>query len=544
MFATLRMKRLLLCLIPWMAMTAAAQDNWRPAEISMSHLGTAPAWRLGEECYVNPSAFIKWKWPYSFVGNEATIQAEGRTVRVMGKTINTRFVVPMSEVLTQLGASYQWAPDRDVMNAFGSIRSVTVRNGKINAESTLSVLPTVTYAQNPSRIVVDIVGARLDQNCKNDLDVNARVAQFSENTVRVVVETAEKPPVAEAVASRTVDIPFTPVAVAASGKTPASTALDKDVQTVPVTPTPTPTPGPVIAIGPASVESDTEQSARIRIPAASAFLSTPQLRRIDPLTMEMVFPKAQFAGALVNLHSAAIAESSVSNTESTATIRLVTTRPMGAQFSVVGNGVELVLIKPRVGDGKLAGKVIVVDPGHGAHDNGASSPNKDVFEKNLTLAIGKLVAQELTANGATVIMTRSTDVFVELKERGEIANRNKADFFVSVHINSNKTNDSASGTITFHHGGSQMGNLMAVCIQNEIKKIDGMPAIGVWADTQIYKKGGFAVLRYSTMPGVLLELGFINNSKDRKRMQEADYHQSVARAVVKGIRVYLGDVKP
>jgi N-acetylmuramoyl-L-alanine amidase len=166
-----------------------------------------------------------------------------------------------------------------------------------------------------------------------------------------------------------------------------------------------------------------------------------------------------------------------------------------------------------------------------------------VHEKTLTLSIGKLLAAGLAEQGATVIMTRKTDVDISLNERALIANRNGAHFFLSVHINSNGRPNSTSGSITFHHKGATVSKLLAECIENEIGKASRLPSIGVWSDGRIYDSG-FAVLRKTKMPGVLLELGFINHNRDRARMQEAQYQRAVAAAVVKGVRVFLGDVEP
>lgn len=523
------MRRVLLGLLPWMVAVAGAQEALRPAEVTLTHLGSAPAWRQGDVCYVNPSALIGWKFPYSFVGNEATIQAEGRTVRVMGRSINSRFLLPMNEILDQIGATYAWKPDRDVLEAWGSVRSVRVQNGLIQADATVSVLPNVFWMDNPGRIVIDLQGAKLADNANLQLDPNARVGQFGPSTVRVVLETGAKPLVPGFAGTRAFEWNL---------GIPADSA-SKPIQSE-VTPPP---PVTVASLTGVEVLSDSDAGAALRFTTSAPLPAAPQIKRVDPITLEIVLPKVSAGEAVTIPKTPSIVEGSATLGPTGTTIRLILTRPMGMRISNAANLLALELIKPRVGDGKLAGKIVVVDPGHGKHDSGARAPDKSVLEKDLTLAIGNLVSKELSAHGATVIQTRTTDNFIELKERAEIANRNGAEFFVSVHINSNRVAETTSGTITFHHGGSVTGQLLAECIQNEIKKIDRMPSIGVWSDTRIYSTG-FAVLRYSTMPAVLLELGFINNSKDRKRMLEKDYQEAVARAVAKGIRVFLGDVKP
>lgn len=522
------MKRVLLGLLPWMVVVAGAQEALKPAEITLTHLGSAPAWRQGDVCYVNPSALIGWKFPYTFVGNEATIQAEGRTVRVMGRSINSRFLLPMNEILDQIGATYAWRADRDVLEAWGSVRSIRVQNGTIQADATVSVMPEIFWMDNPGRIVVDLKGAKLADNANLQLDPTARVGQFGPSTVRIVLESSTKPLVPQVAGTRSFEW---------------NVAGPVDPNAKPIEPEKKPVPITTANLIRAEVLADGDAGATLRFTASANLPAAPQIRRIDPITLEIALSKVSPAEGLTIPKTPSIAEATATLGDTGTTIRLVLQRPMGVRFSNSGPLLALELIKPRVGDGKLAGKIVVIDPGHGKHDSGAKAPDKSVFEKDLTLAIGNQVAKELTAHGATVVQTRTTDTFIELKERAEIANRNGAEFFVSVHINSNRVSDSTSGTITFYHGGSVTGQLLADCIQNEIKKIDRMPSIGVWSDARIYSTG-FAVLRYSRMPAVLLELGFINHAKDRKRMQERDYHEAVARAVVKGIRVFLGDAKP
>jgi N-acetylmuramoyl-L-alanine amidase len=95
----------------------------------------------------------------------------------------------------------------------------------------------------------------------------------------------------------------------------------------------------------------------------------------------------------------------------------------------------------------------------------------------------------------------------------------------------------------FHHKQEPLGKLLAECISREVAKVSELPNMGVISDGRIYNSG-FAVLRNSTMPGVLCELGFINHNKDRRRMVTADFQKKVAEAIVRGIQIYLGERKP
>jgi N-acetylmuramoyl-L-alanine amidase len=265
--------------------------------------------------------------------------------------------------------------------------------------------------------------------------------------------------------------------------------------------------------------------------------NTPRIRRPDPSRIEIVFPNSTSrelpAPASDNVTSVSFRQEGID-----AIVTLDLERPLGAELSVAGSTLVLNLIRPAVGNGRLAGKIVVVDPGHGGHDTGATG--NGAREKDLTLAIATRTAESLAAEGATVIMTRKSDVFISLSERANIANRNRADLFVSIHINQTSASSSARGTITFYHGRNPIAQLLAECLQSEIKKTSELPSIGVWSDTRIYDSG-FAVLRNTTMPGVLIECGFISNRNDVRRMIQSDFHQAISASIVRGLKVYLGD---
>jgi N-acetylmuramoyl-L-alanine amidase len=267
-----------------------------------------------------------------------------------------------------------------------------------------------------------------------------------------------------------------------------------------------------------------------------------QFRKPDPETLEIVLP-----GVFLDLTpdfklgTEIIALTRAERIASGTLVTLNLVRPLGAEVFTAGQTVSVQLLKPNVGDGRLVGKVIVVDPGHGGADGGAKDDG--VHEKDLTLPIGKLVAARLAEAGATVIMTRKTDVFIPLTNRADIANKSHADFFVSCHINDTGGSRNMSGTITFHHKGNAISRVLAECIESEIAKVSGIPGTGVWSDGKIYPQSGFSVLRNTKMPGVLIEFGFIDNAQDRKRMVTDQFQEAVAKAVVQGIKVYLGDAK-
>jgi N-acetylmuramoyl-L-alanine amidase len=287
------------------------------------------------------------------------------------------------------------------------------------------------------------------------------------------------------------------------------------------------------------VISDTEKETILRIQLGRTGVRA-EIRKPDPATLEVLLPDVWMRlpeGSKVESTAVSAAASRVEARGALLILSLA--RPMGGQVWTEGESVRIRLLKPKVGDGKLAGKILVVDPGHGGHDPGAREGGES--EKTIALAVSLLVADFLQEEGATVVLTRKTDTFISLTGRAEIARQNNADFFISVHINSTAKTNSATGAISFYHGPNELGKLLAECIHAEIVKVEGIPSMGVWSDRRIYETG-FSVLRNTrNIPGVLLELGFINHSRDRKRLVQPSYHRAAAKAIVQGIKVYLGD---
>lgn len=191
-------------------------------------------------------------------------------------------------------------------------------------------------------------------------------------------------------------------------------------------------------------------------------------------------------------------------------------------------------------------KVVYLDAGHGGYDPGASYFGR--AEKNMTLSIQNLVKNKLQAAGYTVVTTRDTDQFVGLIERSAQANASDSDIFVSIHINA-AGSSSANGietyyyqyypeypssiNKTYHNNATRlsMSNNLAQKIQANLVANTGAKNNGVMRNT-------FSVLRETTAPAVLLELGYISNPTESQRLATADYQEKLANAIVKGIMEY------
>ena len=190
--------------------------------------------------------------------------------------------------------------------------------------------------------------------------------------------------------------------------------------------------------------------------------------------------------------------------------------------------------------------VIVIDAGHGAHDNGAT--RNGLVEKQLTLDTALRVERLLQKRGFTVVMTRRDDTFVELYDRAQIANRYSRALFVSIHFN-DSTTGSGDGVETFYASekvAPSTGGWFS-------KKVEAPPADNGAGFAQLVQsaivarlgvtdrgtKGrSLAVVRHTRCPAILVEGGFVNNPADARKLRDPAYREKLASAIVDGISLY------
>lgn len=172
---------------------------------------------------------------------------------------------------------------------------------------------------------------------------------------------------------------------------------------------------------------------------------------------------------------------------------------------------------------------IFTDAGHGGKDPGAV--NGSTKEKDLTLKIVSKLNNLLKRN-FEVETTRETDVFVDLSERTKRANNFGANIFVSIHINSAQ-NKTAHGTesLVFYRSGDTLR--LANSIQDQLIKATGALDRGIKERQDLY------VLKHTTMPAVLLELGFISHEIEKNKLSDDLYQDIVANAIYYGILAYF-----
>jgi N-acetylmuramoyl-L-alanine amidase len=221
-------------------------------------------------------------------------------------------------------------------------------------------------------------------------------------------------------------------------------------------------------------------------------------------------------------------------------------------------------------------QLVVIDAGHGGHDPGTEAAG-EVAEKDLALQIARRVREALAADGVDARLTRDDDTFLTLAERTQVANRNHADLFVSIHLNSSPNPDT-SGIETYYlnnttdhstirlarmengvaggYGAPGEPNLnyiltdlrqqykanesasLARMIEAEaVSDIDA--SMGLRVNELGAKQGPFYVLVGALMPSVLVECGFLSNAGEARLLQSPQYQQAVADGIARAVVHYF-----
>jgi N-acetylmuramoyl-L-alanine amidase len=189
----------------------------------------------------------------------------------------------------------------------------------------------------------------------------------------------------------------------------------------------------------------------------------------------------------------------------------------------------------------LDGRVIVIDPGHGGADPGATGPT-GYKEKDFNLQTALETARLLRQEGVEVILTRTTDIRLgsttaeDLDARSRIANQSNADLFVSIHANANLDRSKHGTSLYYHsHPENHVGCAkLARALQASLVKELGRKDLGIF-DRQ------FLVLKNLNMPGALVETAFLSNHEEERLLAQDWFQNRTAIAIVDGIKAYYNN---
>ena len=213
---------------------------------------------------------------------------------------------------------------------------------------------------------------------------------------------------------------------------------------------------------------------------------------------------------------------------------------------------------------------IVIDPGHGGRDPGATARN-GLREKDVVLQISRALRQQLKRDGFEVSLTREKDTYLTLAERTAKANARNADLFVSIHANASRNRkthgietylldtryDKQTARVAARENGvsvSQLNDLQKILAslrlgyneryaarlanQTHLSLVEGVRTFHGGTRDLGVKRGPFLILFMADMPAILVEVGFLSNRVEAKRLQSKTFVRAAARGIASGIRQY------
>lgn len=178
-------------------------------------------------------------------------------------------------------------------------------------------------------------------------------------------------------------------------------------------------------------------------------------------------------------------------------------------------------------------KTVVIDAGHGGHDNGARS-RWGGQEKNNALSVALKLEPKLRAAGFKTVMTRKGDYFVPLDERASISNRAHSAVFVSIHFNHSRKRR-VSGAEVYYK--SEPSRIIA---QRILSNLDALPGLG----SRYIKTANFRVLKKNQYPAVLVECGYLSNKNEGKLSANTQQHERLATAIANALISQRGKAVP
>jgi N-acetylmuramoyl-L-alanine amidase len=182
---------------------------------------------------------------------------------------------------------------------------------------------------------------------------------------------------------------------------------------------------------------------------------------------------------------------------------------------------------PRIPNGRV---IVIVDPGHGGPDPGAIGL-AGLRETDVVLPIAQQVAAILNQQGVQAMLTRTGEYDVDLPPRVDMAERMNANLFVSIHANSIDSSRDINGLETYYYS-SASAQRLAQSIHNSILQSIDIPDRGI-------RTARFYVLRKTSMPSVLVEVGFVTGRQDAAKLSNPTYRSQMAQAIARGILQYI-----
>lgn len=407
------------------------------------------------------------------------------------KKLDTGWVIPESILQSEFAVKVTRTEDKvSLIKAsetqdvkVSELQAVQVNNGKVIIQATSPMPPKHFLMSGPERLVIDLPNTIIGEQIKD-------IASFKDG-MGIVDKSA------------TVSAASKGGAESASRKSQVKLASDEN----PLLQQPNPDINPKV-----DIQDETSSSENQELEITDQVIQ-------DGLELDNAVQEEEPADELIR----EIRFSQFSLEPQTVRVVIELAQKTNYELNQTDSSIE-VTFQPRP---KKTGFSIVLDPGHGGSDPGAKGVSGN-WEKELTLTVSRLLKEELkNYHGIQVIETRSDDVYPTLQERVQLANEMQADLFLSIHANSFKPETRGTETYYYHEASADFARVL----HKHLLEATGFP------DRKV-KKSGFYVIKNTTMPSSLIEIGFLTNQIDNSQMLDPSFQKRVAKALAEAIYEY------
>ena len=377
--------------------------------------------------------------------------------------------------------------------------------------------------ENPKRLVFDLpnsIPRSLNQTSKDILFKNGdrvRIAQFNEKTTRIVINTKTPDVYKRVITPELQSLIISPYSNLNLSSTPFM-GVKSDIKKI-------------------SVDKIDDKTTTVKINASAPLLHN--IKKLDDkLILELynlqisnpaVIKKLPVTNQFKGIELAAIKDV---KSGASLVIPLKTGSITETKLSADGQTMELKIKNNSVYAQIPTGAKVVIDAGHGGSDCGAIG--EKIFEKDVTLDIAKRLKAILESAGVQTVMTRVDDSFVSLQDRTAVTNNANPNIFVSVHVNSCESSTVVG--LETHWYNSADSQELAQTVQDSISGTIKSLNRGTF-------KSKFYVINHTSVPAILVEVGFISNTDERSQMLTDDRKNKTAQSIAKGIFSYLEKYK-
>jgi len=475
--------------------------------------------------------------PYiiQLLGASCVTSSDGETLIVSGANGNTGTIktvdvngirmVPVDKLVALVGGEQRWDAAKRTLTLLAHLDSVEFDNDTLTVHCSFPARAAARIWDG--KIIVDVFNTKLACEAREvyigtATVSKARLGQYNDTTARVVLD-LNKPTGCKL---ETTDAASQIQLRVGDGLVPAPPPLT------------TAAAGAAYAVDSVTVQPVKDDSFSIVIATTGKAAAVGALS-VSPPQVTIDLPRATLSDncTITGMHP--YCDPVVTKTSSGVRLTLKLSRPLVYATEISDTQVTIHLRPPDKAGGRLADKLIVIDPGHGGKETGAQAGGTK--EKNVNLQLAKDLAAALSRLGARVELTRESDQYVSLSSRPDTAVRCGADFFISLHCNSNLAPNSASGIETYYHMEEPSPKLLAYAIHDGVCKYTGMCDRRARSDRKLYESG-LAVLRGlsgTQIPGILLECGYLNNKADRAKLLDSAYRAKLVEGIIAGLKAYV-----